>query len=83
MHWEDKNMYSIKVNTVHSVAEDLFVQIFCEAFGPHQADHLYIQHPFVDIYGKHRFIDFALENQDMRFAIEIDREMYNNLKKVF
>jgi len=50
----------VKVNSVNSVAEDLFVQLFCEAFGPDKAECLYIQQPFIDIYGKRRYIDFAL-----------------------
>ena len=68
--------------SVNSKAEDLFVELFCEAFGPEKANHLYVQYPFVDIYGNHRFIDFALENQEMKIAIEIDGETYHNPKKV-
>ncbi|MBN2286679.1 MAG: DEAD/DEAH box helicase family protein [Tissierellales bacterium] len=45
-------MNPIKVNTVNSGAEDLFVELFCEVFGPHKAEDLYVQHPFVDIYGE-------------------------------
>lgn len=71
-----------KANTVNSIAEDLFVQLFCETFGPGKTENLYIQYPFVDIYGRHRYIDFALENQEMRIAIEIDGETYHNPKKV-
>ena len=67
---------------VNSKAEDLFVQLFCEAFGPHNADNLYVQYPFVDIYGGHRYIDFALENQEMKVAIEIDGETYHNPKNI-
>lgn len=65
-----------------SKAEELFVTLFCEAFGPDKASNLYIQYPFVDIYGKHRYIDFALENQEVKIAIEIDGETYHNPKKV-
>lgn len=68
--------------SVNSKAEDLFVELFCEAFGPEKANHLYVQYPFVDIYGNHRFIDFALENQEMKIAIEIDGETYHNPKKI-
>ncbi len=75
-------MNAIKVNTVNSKAEDLFVQLFCETFGPDKAENLYIQYPFVDIYGQRRYIDFALENQDMRVAIEIDGETYHNPQNV-
>ena len=68
--------------SVNSKAEDLFVELFCEAFGPEKANHLYVQYPFVDIYGNHRFIDFALENHEMKIAIEIDGETYHNPKKI-
>ena len=70
------------VTNVNSIAENLFVELFCETFGPDKAENLYMQHPFVDIYGNHRYIDFALENEDMRIAIEIDGETYHNPKKV-
>lgn len=68
--------------SVNSVAEDLFVQIFCEAFGPEKASELFVQHPFVDIYGRHRFIDFAIETPTEKIAIEIDGENYHNPGKV-
>lgn len=71
-----------KATKVNSKAEDLFVQLFCETFGPDKAENLYVQYPFVDIYGKNRYIDFALENQEMKIAIEIDGETYHNPKKV-
>ena len=75
-------MNNIKVDTVNSRAEEAFVSLFCETFGPEKANNLYIQYPFVDIYGNRRYIDFALENQDMKIAIEIDGETYHNPKKV-
>lgn len=65
-----------------SVAEDLFVEVFCDVFGPEKTQYLSVQHPFVDIYGNRRFIDFALENDDIRIAIEIDGERYHNPNKV-
>ena len=68
----------VKVNSVNSVAEDLFVQLFCEAFGPDKAECLYIQQPFIDIYGKRRYIDFALMSEQSKIAIEIDGETYHN-----
>lgn len=71
-----------KATSVNSKAEELFVELFCDAFGSDKANNLYIQHPFVDIYGNHSYIDFALENQDMKIAIEIDGETYHNPKKV-
>ena len=68
--------------SVNSAAEDLFVQLFCETFGPAKAGELYVQHPFVDIYGRHRWIDFAVETASEKIAIEIDGETYHNPKRV-
>lgn len=65
-----------------SVAEDLFVEVFCDAFGPEKTQYLSIQYPFVDIYGNRRFIDFALESESFRIAIEIDGETFHNPSKV-
>lgn len=75
-------MNQVKVASVNSKAEELFVELFCETFGPAQAEKLYVQHPFVDIYGNRRFIDFALESPDVKIAIEIDGETYHNPKKI-
>jgi len=72
---------SYKTNA-RSVAEDIFVEVFCEAFGPDKTQFLSIQHPFVDIYGDRRFIDFALENENEKIAIEIDGETYHNPKNI-
>lgn len=65
-----------------SPAEDLFIEIFSEVFGPENTKYIYIQYPFVDIYGRNRFIDFALESRNERVAIEIDGETYHNPEKV-
>ena len=43
-----------------SGAEERFAQLFCEAFGEEKGQFVYLQHPFVDIYGNHRTIDFAV-----------------------
>ena len=67
---------------MNSKAEDLFVQLFCEAFGPENTDNLFVQYPFVDINGKHRYIDFTLEDQASKIAIEIDGETYHNSNKI-
>jgi len=69
-------------SSLASVAEDLFVEIFCEVFGPEKTQYLSVQHPFVDIYGNRRFIDFAIENDEMKIAIEIDGEKFHNPDKV-
>lgn len=63
---------------VNSKAEDLFVQLFCEVFGPEKSEFLQIQYPFVDIYGGHRTIDFAIENTEEKIAIEIDGATYHD-----
>ncbi|QNB46708.1 ATP-dependent helicase [Thermanaerosceptrum fracticalcis] len=68
--------------SVASVAEDLFVELFCDAFGPEKTQYLFVQYPFVDIYGNRRFIDFALESEEMRIAIEIDGERFHNPNKI-
>jgi hypothetical protein len=65
-----------------SVAEDLFVEVFCDTFGPEKTKYLFVQYPFVDIYGNRRFIDFALESEEMRIAIEIDGERFHNPESV-
>ena len=49
-----------KATSVNSRAEELFVQLFCEAFGPEKTENLQVQYPCVDIYGRrtaslHRF----------------------------
>lgn len=67
---------------VHSYAEDLFVQLFCDAFGPEKSRYLFIQYPFRDIYGNSRYTDFALLSEEMKVAIEIDGERYHNPKLV-
>ena len=60
-----------------SVAEDLFIELFCDVFGPEKSDYLSIQHQVVDIYGNRRFIDFALQNEELKIAIEIDGEAFH------
>lgn len=65
-----------------SVAEDLFVELFCDTFGPDKAQYLFLQYPFTDIYGNRRSIDFALESESLKIAIEIDGETYHNPNKV-
>ena len=71
-----------KATSVNSRAEELFVQLFCEAFGSEKTENLQVQYPCVDIYGRHRYIDFALESPGSKIAIEIDGETYHNPSKV-
>ena len=75
-------MEPMKATSVNSRAEELFVQLFCEAFGPEKTENLQVQYPCVDIYGQHRYIDFALESPESKVAIEIDGETYHNPSKV-
>ena len=75
-------MEPMKATSVNSRAEELFVQLFCEAFGPEKTENLQVQYPCVDIYGRHRYIDFELESPESKIAIEIDGETYHNPSKV-
>ena len=75
-------MEPLKATSVNSRAEEQFVQLFCEAFGPEKTENLQVQYPCVDIYGRHRYIDFALESPESKIAIEIDGETYHNPSKV-
>ena len=61
-----------------SVAEDLFIDLFSEAFGAEKAGYLYSQYHFYDIYQNSRYADFVLENGVRRVAIEIDDEASHN-----
>lgn len=72
----------ITTGKVNSYAEDLFIELFCDTFGPEKSQYLFVQYPFVDIYGNSRFIDFALESEEEKIAIEIDGETYHNPKKI-
>lgn len=38
-----------------SSAEDLFIELFSDAFGAEKAAYLYTQYPFYDIYQNSRF----------------------------
>ena len=63
-------------NAGHSGAEEQFVQLFCDTFGMEKGQFMYLQHPFVDIYGNHRTIDFAVMTEDGKVAFEIDGETW-------
>lgn len=65
-----------------SSAEERFAQLFCEAFGEEKGQYVYLQHPFVDIYGNHRTIDFAVMTEDGKVAFEIDGETWHDPGKV-
>ena len=65
-----------------SVAEDLFIDLFADAFGAEKAGYLYSQYHFYDIYQNSRYADFVLENGPRRVAIEIDDEGSHNKQLV-
>ena len=65
-----------------SAAEDLFIDLFSEAFGAEKAGYLYSQYHFYDIYQNSRYADFVLENGPRRVAIEIDDEGSHNKQLV-
>ncbi|NLW22577.1 MAG: DEAD/DEAH box helicase family protein [Tissierellia bacterium] len=67
---------------MHSYAEDLFVQLFCDTFGPEKSQYLFIQYPFTDIYGKNRYIDFALLSEGLKIAIEIDGGRFHDPSEI-
>lgn len=69
-------------NAGNSDAEEKFVQLFCDVFGPEKGQYVYLQFPFIDIYGKHRTIDFAIKTPNGRIAFEIDGETWHNPSKV-
>lgn len=70
------------INAGNSGAEEKFVQLFCDVFGAEKGQYVYLQYPFVDIYGKHRSIDFAVRTEMGRIAFEIDGETWHNPSKV-
>lgn len=67
---------------IGSGAEEKFIELFCEVFGPDKGQQVYLQYPFTDIYGKQRTIDFAMNTPEGKIAIEIDGETWHNPQKV-
>ena len=65
-----------------SAAEDLFIDLFSDAFGAEKAGYLYSQYHFYDIYQNSRYADFLLENGAHKIAIEIDDEASHNKQLV-
>jgi superfamily II DNA or RNA helicase len=55
-----------------SLPEDLFIELFTQAFGLEKALLLRPQHPVKDIYDGNRFVDYALRTRDQRIAFEVD-----------
>lgn len=69
-------------NAGNSGAEEKFIQLFCEVFGPEKGQYVYLQYPFLDIYGGHRTIDFALNSSEGRIAIEVDGNTWHDPSNV-
>ena len=69
-------------NAGNSSSEERFLQLFCDTFGPEKAQYVYLQYPFLDIYGGHRTIDFAFKSSEGRIAIEIDGNTWHDPSKV-
>lgn len=65
-----------------SEAEEKFIQLFCDVFGPGKGQYVYLQYPVVDIYGRHRTIDFAIKSAFGKVAFEIDGTTWHNPEKV-
>ena len=59
-------MAELSKNQGNSSAEEGFVQLFCDVFGAEKGQFVYLQYPFVDIYGKHRNVYFAPAISSMR-----------------
>ena len=76
-------MPTVKANRAgNSSAEEKFIQLFCDVFGPEKGQYVYLQYPFVDIYGNHRSIDYAFNCADGRVAIEVDGTTWHDPAKV-
>lgn len=61
-----------------SFAEDLFVELFQEAFGLDKVQYLVNEYPCQNIYGDNCYIDYALKTKLAAYAIEIDGETWHN-----
>lgn len=69
-------------NIGNSGTEEKFIQLFCDVFGPEKGQYVYLQYPFLDIYGGHRTIDFAMNSTEGRIAIEVDGNTWHDPAKV-
>lgn len=69
-------------NMGNSGSEEKFLQLFCDVFGPEKAQYVYLQYPFLDIYGGHRTIDFAMNSSEGRIAIEVDGNTWHEPSKI-
>lgn len=82
MRGSEKMATEYAKNAGNSGSEEKFLQLFCDAFGPEKGQYLYLQYPFLDIYGGHRTIDFALRNNGENVAIEVDGNTWHDPAKV-
>ena len=62
---------------IYNAPENLFIELFSDAFGAEKAAFLYPQYHFTDIYQNDRYADFFLENGGKRIAIEKEEEILN------
>lgn len=65
-----------------SGAEERFIDLFIEVFGPEKTGRLLTQYGFNDIYGSSRYIDFAILTDNEKIAVEIDGEGVHEPGKV-
>ena len=65
-----------------SGAEDKFIELFSEVFGPEKTGKLLVQYGVNDIYGASRYLDFAIVTDKEKIAIEIDGEGVHEPGKV-
>ena len=76
-------MATVKANRAgDSGAEEKFIQLFCDVFGPEKGQYVYLQYPFVDIYGKHRTIDYAFSCAGGKIAVEVDGTAWHDPARV-
>lgn len=71
-------MLKYATNAGNSGAEEKFIQLFCDVFGPEKGQYVYLQFPFCDIYGKNRSIDFAIKSNLGKIAFEVDGRTWHD-----
>ncbi|KUO63253.1 MAG: hypothetical protein APF84_01805 [Gracilibacter sp. BRH_c7a] len=80
---EKQTTYS---SSLSSVAEDLFVELFCDVFGPEKTQYLSIQYPVVDNYGgDRRSFKYFKEETVKKYATQYKWELITpaNMKDKF
>jgi len=66
----------------NSKAEETFIDLFCDVYGPEKGQYVYLQYPVNDIYGRHRTIDFAINSNLGKVAFEIDGTTWHDPSKI-